>query len=446
MNSKPDSMSEPIKGIQYCIRCCVPETQEGVQFDEMGICTACGSSEDKMHIDWVARERQLKKILQEAQSKAGNGYDCILPISGGKDSFFQAHVLVNVYGLKPLAVTFSHNWFSETGFYNLQRCLEVFDLDHLQFTPARSLVNRLAKKSLSAIGDTCWHCHSGVGAFPLQVATRFKIPLLVWGESIAESAGRASYANPGHRFDRDYFTKVSAKLTPHEMIGPGLSERDLYPFELPTYEEIEETGVWGIHLGDYLFWDDERQTEWIRDVYGWRETEMEGSYKGYKSAECVMAGMHDFTCYLKRGFGRSTMQASTDVRNGLLTRREGFSLIRHHDQERPQALDYYLEITGMTEKEFYDVMCRKKVEALKDIDLPVHPKEKPNAECTIPFVEQVIRKHINQPDPRIVATKDSSKDLHKNLKTTNLGTEHTFERSIQSGKEMDVERDTSVMK
>lgn len=403
-----DLTTEPIKGIKYCIRCCVPETQEGVQFDEMGICTACRSSEEKMHIDWVAREKQLRKILEQARSKSSTGYDCVLPISGGKDSFFQAHVLVKVYGLKPLAVTFSHNWFSETGFYNLQRCLEVFDLDHLQFTPARGLVNRLAKKSLSAIGDSCWHCHSGVGSFPLQIATRFKIPLLVWGESIAENDGRASYTRPVHKFDRDYFTKVSARLTADEMVGDELSAKDLHPFELPSYEEIENTGVWGIHLGDYIFWDDERQTEWIRDVYGWKETEMEGAYKGYKSAECIMAGMHDFTCYLKRGFGRSTWQASVDVRNGLLTRKEGFELIRRHDQERPQALDYYLKITGLSEEAFYDIMREKKLDQLRDIDLPVHPKERPNAERTVPFVQQIIQKHINQPDPRIARDKDIS--------------------------------------
>ena len=401
-----NSTSGPIEGIRYCIRCCVPETQEGAQFDTMGICTACRSSEEKMHIDWLAREAQLRAILEDARTKSGTGYDCILPISGGKDSFFQAHVLVKVYGMKPLAVTFSHNWFSETGFYNLQRCLEVFDLDHLQFTPARGLVNKLAKKSLGAIGDSCWHCHSGVGAFPLQVATRFKIPLLVWGESIAENDGRASYDQPVHKFDRDYFTKVSARLTAEEMIGGDLSAKDLYPFALPSYEEIDDTGVWGIHLGDYLFWDDERQTEWIRDVYGWRETEIEGAYKGYKSAECIMAGMHDFTCYLKRGFGRSTWQASVDVRNGLLTRKEGFDLIRRYDQERPQALDYYLKITGLTEEQFYDAMREKKVPQLKNIDLPVHPKQRPNAERTVPFVQQVIQKHLNQLDPRVARDKD----------------------------------------
>lgn len=395
-----NSRNVPVKGLIYCTRCCIPATQEGVQFDELGICTACRSSEDKMHINWVEREKELRRILEDVKSKSGNSYDCVLPISGGKDSFFQAHVLVNVYGLKPLAVTFSQNWVSETGFYNLQRCLEVFNLDHLQFTPSRGVVNKLAKKSLGAIGDACWHCHAGVGAFPLQIATKFKIPLLVWGESVAESSGRASYSCPGTKFDRDYFTRVSAKLTADQMIDDSISAKDVHPFQLPTYNEIEETGVWGLHLGDYLFWDEERQTEWIKEVYGWRETEMEGTYKGYKSAECIMSGVHDFTMYLKRGMGRASIQASADVRNGLLTRNEAFELIKKFEHERPEVLDYYLKITGQSEDDFYKTMLSKQLPHLKGINLPVSEKKHQNGEKLVPFVEQIIQKHLNQPDPR----------------------------------------------
>ena len=114
----------PFKNLRYCARCCMPETQEGVKFDELGICQACQSSEQKIHINWVDREKNLRDLLDVAKSKAGNNYDCIVPISGGKDSVYQLHVLVKVYGMKPLAVTFSHNWYSETGWYNLQNALQ----------------------------------------------------------------------------------------------------------------------------------------------------------------------------------------------------------------------------------------------------------------------------------------------------------------------------------
>ena len=234
----------------------MPETQEGIEFDELGVCQACQSSEQKIHINWVEREKALRILLQNAKAHAGNNYDCIVPISGGKDSVYQLHILVKVYGMKPLAVTFSHNWYSETGWYNLQNALHEFNVDHIMFTPNRDLVNRIANRSLGTIGDACWHCHSGVGAFPLQAAVRFNIPLLIWGESIAESSGRASYKDPVHKFDREYFIKVSAKRQPIEMVCDTLSERDLYPFNVPTIEEIERVGVYGIHLGDYIFWDE----------------------------------------------------------------------------------------------------------------------------------------------------------------------------------------------
>ena len=286
--------------LRYCIRCCIPETEEGTTFDELGICQGCRSSEEKMHINWSEREQELRRILDDAKANAGDNYDCIVPISGGKDSTFQLHVLVKVYGMKVLAVTFSHNWFSETGWYNLLNSLEKFNVDHIMFTPNRGLVNRVAKRSIYQIGDACWHCHAGVRAFPLQTAVLFNIPLLVYGEPAAEGHGGASYSKPSEN-DRAIFSNLSAKRDAKDMVNETLSKRDLYPFRLPTQEEFGQVGVRRLHLGNYIFWDDEKQTEFIRDTYGWLETEMEGTYKGYKSAECIMPGMHDFTNYLKRG-------------------------------------------------------------------------------------------------------------------------------------------------
>ena len=388
----PEEAKPMFPHLKYCTRCCIPETQQGIKFDEMGICQACQSSEQKIHINWVEREKEFRKILETAKRKAGDNYDCIVPISGGKDSMFQLHVLTKIYNMKPLAVTFSHNWWSESGWYNLQNALETFNVDHIVFTPNRSLINRITKRSVECIGDVSWHDHAGVGAFPLQVAVKFKIPLLIWGESMAEMSGRATYENPIHKFDRDYFLKQSAILRSDQMVNEELSMRDLYPFTVPSQKEMDKARVWGIHLGDYIFWDDERQAEFLRDTYSWRETQIEGTYKRYKSVEDVMYGMHDFTCYLKRGYGRCSMHASIDVRNGLLTREEGFNLIRKYDPERPEALDYYLKITGSSEEEFYKAMEKIKVPAMKGIKIPVIKKKHKNEERILPFPQQLIEK------------------------------------------------------
>ena len=117
----------PFDFMKYCSRCCMPETNEGIGFDEMGICKACISQEQKMRIDWTEKELQLRSLIDDMKSLAGTNYDCVVPISGGKDSAFQLYVLKQVYDVNPLAVTFSHNWFSKTGWENLWNVIEKFD-------------------------------------------------------------------------------------------------------------------------------------------------------------------------------------------------------------------------------------------------------------------------------------------------------------------------------
>ena len=132
----------------------MPETTEGIEFDELGICRACNSSEQKMHVDWEKRKEALEEILDDAKQNAIHNklpYDCIVPISGGKDSVYQLHVITKVYKMRALAVTASHNWYSKIGWYNPINALEEFDVDHMMYTPSRSTVNKAARESLAAL-------------------------------------------------------------------------------------------------------------------------------------------------------------------------------------------------------------------------------------------------------------------------------------------------------
>jgi len=396
-----------IKSLKYCNRCVMPETTEGLEFDENGICTACTSSEQKMHINWKERREILESLIDDAKKNAKENdspYDCIVPISGGKDSTYQLHVLVNVFKLRVLAVTFSHNWYSKIGFYNLVNCLEEFNVDHIQFTPNRKSVGVAARKSLQAIGDACWHCHSGVGSFPLHIAVKFKIPLLIWGESIAETSGRASHFNPVLKFDRDYFLKVSAKISVDDFSSNPEERRMFQMFEPPTMEECIEQEVHGIHIGDFIFWDEEKQLEFIQNEYGWIEDRVEGAYKGYKSVECIMPGVHDFTNYLKRGYGRATFQASMDVRQGLIGREEAAMIAQEFDQIEPAALQYFLNITGYSEEEFYNSMKELRKPQVSNSEIPVRQivdsnKSSPKLPFVIEFINS-IRKVTKENDTR----------------------------------------------
>lgn len=372
MNQTREPGSPPNEDFTYCSRCCMPSTTEGVDFDEMGVCKACRSSEEKMRIDWSARRAELGDLLQTVKDNSGENYDCMVPISGGKDSAFQLHVLTREYGIRPLAVTFSHNWYSKIGWENLWNMLERLDVDHVMYTPKRSLVNRLARKSLGAIGDSCWHCHAGILSFPLQVAVKFGIKLLIFGESPAEFSGRDTFFSQEFRMTNacnvvDIFMQGSIRKPPETMAKDGIDKSELVMFYPPSKEELTKHDIRAIYLGDYIFWDQERQTEFLIDEYGWKEDKVEGNYKRYKSVECRMPGVHDYSKWIKRGYGRATDFASQDVRAGLLTREEGFDIAAIIDAERPDVLDYYLEITGYTEDEFWEILKKQRIGQAKDL-------------------------------------------------------------------------------
>ena len=354
------------KTLKYCNRCCMPETNEGMEFDELGLCKACSSSEQKMRIDWSQRRVELEKVLESYRSNTN--FDCIVPISGGKDSVYQLHLIKNVFQMNPIAVTFSHNLYTKVGRENLMNCLEKLDVDHIEYTPKRSLVNRLMRKSLPSIGDACWHCHAGVGAFPLHMATKLNIPLVIYGESPAEHSGRTTYADCPARYGADHFTENSAKVKPEEMAqNSNINLKELIFMQTPTKQEIDKLGLEFLYLGDYIFWDAEYFTEFIIKHYGWQESFVEGTYKRYKSVECKMPGVHDFTKFLKRGFGRGTDFASQDVRAGIITSEAGFALAKEYDLDEPEVLQYFLDCTGYTKEEFYDIMIQMREGKAKEL-------------------------------------------------------------------------------
>jgi N-acetyl sugar amidotransferase len=339
--------------LRYCTRCCLPETMEGISFDEIGICVPCRSSEEKMHISWEERRKSLDLLVDSYRSE--HYYDCMLPMSGGKDSTYQAHILRNVLKVTPLAVTHGQNWLSLAGRYNLENCLQKFDLDHIVFNMNRVVINRMARKSLAAIGDACWHCHIGAGTFPVQSALAWKVGLMCWGESIAEADGRGSYLGQAEA-SLLYNLEVSAKVKAEDMADALTPAKDLSAWIYPSQQNLSGKKIRYIHLGDYFFWDEERQVEFIKRNYEWMESPVENAYKGFKSVECVMAGVHDYANFIKRGIGRATVQASTDVRRGLLTREEGFEFAKEFDTQRPHALDFYLKLTGLSEEEFEQIL------------------------------------------------------------------------------------------
>ena len=354
--SKKITVGSPMfKNINYCSRCCLPETWEGISFDNEGICTICKSAEDKMTIEWKNKERELNKIFDK--HKNSNYYDCLLPISGGKDSTFQSYVLTKKYNLNPLAITHGQNWFSLTGRENLENCLNKFDLDHIFFCASRKKINNVAKSSLQKIGDACWHCHIGAGTFAIQSAFDWKIRLIVYGEGSADSDARGSFKKK-EKISPYRFLKISAVKKNKEFVNKKYTLKKLSHWSYPDDKELKKFNPQIICLGNYMFWDEQKNIDLVSKYYGWKNTQVENTYKGYKSNECVMAGVHDYLNFLKRGIGRATVHASDDVRRGLITREQGFELAKRFDTQKPHALKYYKKITGYNDRQINKSILR----------------------------------------------------------------------------------------
>lgn len=353
--NKKTTKPEIFPKINYCSRCCLPETWEGIKFDSQGICSICKSAEDKMTIEWKNKEKELKKIFKKY--KNDDYYDCLLPISGGKDSTFQSFVLTKKYNLNPLAITHGQNWYSLTGRKNLENCIKQFDLDHLFFCAARKKINDVAKKSLGKIGDACWHCHIGVGTFSWQTSIDWKIRLIVFGEAPADTDARGSFRKK-EKITPYRNIKISAIEKNNKFTSKKFDLKKLSNWSYPNQRYLKKFSPEIIHLGQFMFWDEQKNIDFVSKHFGWTNSMVENTYKGYKSNECVMAGVHDYINFLKRGIGRATVHASDDVRRGLITREQGFNLIKEHDIKKPHAMTYYKKITGLNDKEIKRIILK----------------------------------------------------------------------------------------
>jgi hypothetical protein len=149
---------------------------------------------------------------------------------------------------------------------------------------------------------------------------------------------------------------ISGKVSAEDFADSKNNIDELKKWSYPDRELLEKSNIRFLHLGDFMFWDEERQIEFVVNEFEWKNYKVENTFKGYKSNECVMAGVHDYANFIKRGIGRATVHASDDIRRGLMTREEGIEIAKIFDTERPHALDFYLKLTGYSEKEFEEIL------------------------------------------------------------------------------------------
>ena len=353
------------KETHICSNCVMPETAESLAFDECGSCSVCRQIDFKQEgIDWEQRKKDLHKIVEEYRGKAD--YDCIVPFSGGKDSVFTLWYLVRELNLKCLVVRFDHGFMRPTVEANVERALRRLGADMIHFTPNWKVVRKLMFESLVRRGDFCWHCHTGIFSYPMHVSLRYQVPLIFWGEPGAEYSSFYSYDEVEEADERRFNRKINLGINAEDMLGmldDTISDykvelRDLKPYTYPPAKELRRAGTKSIFLGTFIPWDVRKQVALIKEELGWEGDEVEGipPEYDYEKIECYMQGVRDYIKFLKRGFGRTAHLASIDIRNKRMTREEGLEAVEKYDGRRPAALDRFLKILDIDEKQFMDIV------------------------------------------------------------------------------------------
>lgn len=345
--------------LKRCSRCVIPETHETIVYDEQGVCNICRQHDYKQEkIDWSSKKEDLDRLISEYKGK--NDYDCIVPFSGGKDSTWTLYYLVKEYGLKPLVVRFDHGFLRSKLLANTVQTIRQLGVDFHHFTPNWKLVQKLMLQSFLEKGDFCWHCHSGIFAYPMWVAIRYGIPLIIWGEPSAEYTAYYSYDQPEEVDEKRFNRFVNLGITAEDMfirLEGSIEERDLKPFLYPPLKELRRIGYRSVCLGSYIPWDVKHQSEIIEKELGWSGDEVENVPSGYsyEKVECYLQGVRDYIKYIKRGYTRPAHLASIDVRNNRITRDEALDIIYQYEGKRPPSLDIFLDYIGLTEEEFMEV-------------------------------------------------------------------------------------------
>ncbi len=354
--------------ITYCTRCVYPAlAATPLTFDENGVCSGCRVAAQSKLIDWPRRFAMLRELVAEYRS--ARNYDILVPVSGGKDSYFQTHVATHELGLKPLLVTYHGNNYLPEGERNLLRMRDVFDCDHVVARPSAAVLRKMNRIGFRLQGDMNWHAHCGIFTVPIQIAVRYEVPLILWGEhgflnlggmyslsDFVEFTAKFRLEHALRGFDWHDFTDEGLAKRGRSDLSEGLTPKDLSWARYPSDEEIDRTGTRGIYLGNFVDWNGNTNAKIAAEWYGWEAAEkpFERTYRRISNLDDMHEnGIHDWLKFVKFGYGRGSDHACKDIRAGIMTRNEGIEMVRKYDAVKPRLdLERWLEYVSMTEEEF----------------------------------------------------------------------------------------------
>ncbi len=343
----------------YCARCLYPNNHPlNLIIDEEGVCSGCRVHEEKDFLDWPGRFERLHQLADRYRSKSGKNYDCIVPVTGARDSFFTVHIVKNILKLKPLLVQYNQHYNTQVGIRNLAYLRIIFNCDMIAKVVAPQTIQALNKTTLIERGSMYWHCLAGKSTFPVQSAVFYKIPLIIFSAHQGiDQVGMFSHLDEvemtrKYRTEHDLLNlEIETLINKH----PHLDRLNLEAFQYPDDREIQAIGVRGIYLNNFLRWDSKEQHELMIDLYQYETKSQFRTFDNYNDVDCHhYSGLHDLIKFMKYGYGKATDHACREIRLKRMTREDGIKMVNRYRDIYPPDIDLFLEWMDMGKDELFE--------------------------------------------------------------------------------------------
>jgi len=344
--------------MKYCIKCLMTDTRPGITFED-GVCAACINYEKQKTIDWDQRRKELEELCKKYKNSNGNGYDCAIAVSGGKDSHFQVYYIKEIMKMNPILLAVGNIDSTETGRKNLENISDAFSCDIIMHIPNRNLMRKLVRKTFEDIGSATWYVDALIYSFPVKMAMNLGIKLLVYGENVNYTyGGKQNIDAPSAMMqpENDVVKPIYEKL----LKDPEISEKELESAKQPSIEECKNAGLEPIYLSYFVPWDSHHNYE-VAKRWGFRhlghEYKREGTIEDYNSIDSITYLINEFLKYPKFAHSSTTQIASRWIRAGLATREEMIPYVKKLDKILDQGIvDGFCEFTRMEPKEFWSIL------------------------------------------------------------------------------------------
>jgi len=346
--------------LRYCKRCVLPDTKPGLTFNADGVCAACQWAERKKKIDWKARAIKFRNICDSTRGSNGNGYDCIVPVSGGKDSIYQLWVMSHIHKLNVLGVVVVPHLQTKEGIENLNAMVSNLNVDLVKVSVKPSTLKKIRTRCLFQIGNPNWAEHRVVFSAVARMALFYHVPLVVWGEDIGVEFGGTVKQNDGSAedlIDNDLFREAGLA----DFIDDDLTERDLYFYQHPPKEELQKRQIQSLYMGHFFNWNGYDHFLKAKE-FGFKarlDGPLSGNVLDYDNIDEKLCEIHIWFKFLKFGFWRPTDQCCYHIWNNGMPREEAVELVNNKQYEFPgEYYHEFLEYHQITDTQFWQTVER----------------------------------------------------------------------------------------